>query len=397
MCVKSSISLAFSVRLLFFGGCMDPTPHILGGGGGGNLWRRNFNRRVGARGGGDDFVDFIDFLDYSGLGVQWITVRCMVLQSFIIVIIIIIILLRVLVGAAELVGARLVDGVEPHLVKVDEEDDVIAQARNAVHHWHGNGKGKDVVHKRVERLVHEGTQGQVRHTLQAVVHIQLRTHGDESKHVHPIGQSGDHPRVPAPVRLVQQRVHTQCSHHRVQNIGQHLHGALVVLVGLLLQFAHHHHHSCAMLLLLQPILEGKHPMSAHNFGHFPALNERADAHFGQDDAAHVRRIQQLQENYHLAEEAAEEGANTEPLETIPLFPKSDIILESQEGKHTMKGPDSESEGPHLPAESEVDHQLLHLLHVKLRKAKLILQYLQLSVELIQEAEQADVSGRDGHP
>jgi hypothetical protein len=37
----------------------------------------------------------------------------MVLQSFIIVINLIIILLRVLVGAAELVGARLVDGVEP--------------------------------------------------------------------------------------------------------------------------------------------------------------------------------------------------------------------------------------------------------------------------------------------
>ena len=41
-----------------------------------------------------------------------------------------------------------------HLVKVDEEDNVVAQARDAVHHWHGNGKGKDVVHKRVERLKH---------------------------------------------------------------------------------------------------------------------------------------------------------------------------------------------------------------------------------------------------
>jgi hypothetical protein len=72
---------------------------------------------------------------------------------------------------------------------------------------------------------------------------------------------------------------------------------------------------------------------------------------------------------HLAEEAAEEGADTEPLETIPLFPKSDVILESQEGKHAMKGPDPESEGPHLPAEPELNHQLLHLLHVKLLKRR----------------------------
>eukprot|EP00976_Prorocentrum_cordatum_P018229 368916-Prorocentrum_minimum.AAC.1 len=49
-------------------------------------------------------------------------------------------------------GAHLVDGVEPHLVEVYEENHVVPQARHAVHQRHGDGEGEHVVHEGVERL-----------------------------------------------------------------------------------------------------------------------------------------------------------------------------------------------------------------------------------------------------
>jgi len=45
--------------------------------------------------------------------------------------------------------------ITPFLVKEDKEDDVIAQAGNAMGRWHVYGKGKDIVDERIEHLINE--------------------------------------------------------------------------------------------------------------------------------------------------------------------------------------------------------------------------------------------------
>ena len=65
--------------------------------------------------------------------------------------------------SAARVDPALVDGVEVPLVEVDEEDDVIPEAGDPVRCRHGDDKGEQVVDEGVERLVHEGPPGEVRH------------------------------------------------------------------------------------------------------------------------------------------------------------------------------------------------------------------------------------------
>ena len=67
----------------------------------------------------------------------------------------------------------------PALVEINDEDDVITQTREAVGRWHVDDEREHVVNEGVERLVHEGTPGQVGHRLELVVDKQLRRHLDE--------------------------------------------------------------------------------------------------------------------------------------------------------------------------------------------------------------------------
>ena len=77
-------------------------------------------------------------------------------------------------SAPKLVRALLVNAIDPFLVKEDEKHDVIAEDRQAVQRGHLDDKGKQVVDDGVEELVGQLAPGQVRHTLHAVVQVQLR-------------------------------------------------------------------------------------------------------------------------------------------------------------------------------------------------------------------------------
>jgi hypothetical protein len=57
--------------------------------------------------------------------------------------------------------SRRVDGVDPPLVEVDEEDDIITEAREAVHCGHRDDECENVVNEGVEEAVDKEFPGQV--------------------------------------------------------------------------------------------------------------------------------------------------------------------------------------------------------------------------------------------
>lgn len=81
-----------------------------------------------------------------------------------------------------LIGACGIDAIDPPLIDIDEKDDVVAKASNAIHGGHANHEREDVVDERVEELVREHPPRQMRHRLQLVVDEQLRRHHDEAEH-----------------------------------------------------------------------------------------------------------------------------------------------------------------------------------------------------------------------
>ena len=60
------------------------------------------------------------------------------------------------------------------LVQENQENDVISEHTQAMQGWHLDNKGKQVINDSVEELVCHLSPGQVSHTLQFVVQIQLR-------------------------------------------------------------------------------------------------------------------------------------------------------------------------------------------------------------------------------
>ena len=79
-----------------------------------------------------------------------------------------------------LVLSRLVHGIDPHLVQIDEEDHIIAEARNAVQDGHLNDEGEHIIDEGVQRLVDHRIDGNVCNALQLIVNEQLRRHGDKA-------------------------------------------------------------------------------------------------------------------------------------------------------------------------------------------------------------------------
>ena len=67
------------------------------------------------------------------------------------------------------VDSCFVNRIEPALVQVDNEHDIISEAGNPVGGGHGDDEREQIVDERVERLVHEGPPGQVSHRLELVV------------------------------------------------------------------------------------------------------------------------------------------------------------------------------------------------------------------------------------
>lgn len=84
----------------------------------------------------------------------------------------------------ELVRARVIGAIDPPLVQEDGENDVIPEARQAVHGRHGDDESEEVVDDRVKGLVGHHTPREVGNRLELVVQVELRTHHDESEGVH---------------------------------------------------------------------------------------------------------------------------------------------------------------------------------------------------------------------
>lgn len=89
-------------------------------------------------------------------------------------------LLNVQRGVSEFVLAGLIDRVDPHLVEVNEEDDIVAETRNTMQHGHLDNERKHIIDEGVQRLVDHGVDRDVGDALQLVVDEQLRRHRDEA-------------------------------------------------------------------------------------------------------------------------------------------------------------------------------------------------------------------------
>ena len=55
--------------------------------------------------------------------------------------------------------------INPFLVKVTKEDDIISEASDSVSCWHLDDKGKHVIDESIERFVHKRFPGQMRYGL----------------------------------------------------------------------------------------------------------------------------------------------------------------------------------------------------------------------------------------
>ena len=63
-----------------------------------------------------------------------------------------------------------VDGVDPSLVQVNEEDHVVSKATHAVHGGHADNERKQIVDEGVQRPINHEFPRKVGHALKLVVH-----------------------------------------------------------------------------------------------------------------------------------------------------------------------------------------------------------------------------------
>lgn len=87
----------------------------------------------------------------------------------------------------------------PSLVKVNDEHDVVPEARDSMGCRHGDDEGEYIVDERVEGLVHECPPGQRRHRFQLVVDEQLRQHEEEPEGIHSVDHRVQCPRIPTAI------------------------------------------------------------------------------------------------------------------------------------------------------------------------------------------------------
>ena len=79
-----------------------------------------------------------------------------------------------------LILARLIHGIDPHLIQINEENDIITEAGNTMQDGHLDDEREHVINEGIQRLVDHRVDGNMGHTLQLVVNEQLRRHRDET-------------------------------------------------------------------------------------------------------------------------------------------------------------------------------------------------------------------------
>eukprot|EP00640_Fibrocapsa_japonica_P003051 CAMPEP_0113940086 /NCGR_PEP_ID=MMETSP1339-20121228/6271_1 /TAXON_ID=94617 /ORGANISM="Fibrocapsa japonica" /LENGTH=272 /DNA_ID=CAMNT_0000943775 /DNA_START=65 /DNA_END=881 /DNA_ORIENTATION=- /assembly_acc=CAM_ASM_000762 len=208
---------------------------------------------------------------------------------------------------AQLVHACPVHRVDPLLVEVDEEDEVVTEAGQAVHGGHLDDESEQVVDESVEGLVDHHTPGQVGHTLHLVVDEELGGHEDEAKGVDEADERGDDPRVPALVLHLHQRVQRVPHDQRADDVEQVAHCHLVVLfrARLAVRFHQVHFkpgHDAAALPVRGQL---------HHLGHLPDLDQQPHGRADEDHPAGLV-VGQVQQDHGLEEAVREDRAEAQP-------------------------------------------------------------------------------------
>lgn len=89
-------------------------------------------------------------------------------------------LLQIHCRISELVLSSLVDRINPHLVQINKEDNIITEASDSMQHGHLNHKREHIINKCIEGLINHGVNGNMSHALELIVNKQLRGHRNES-------------------------------------------------------------------------------------------------------------------------------------------------------------------------------------------------------------------------
>ena len=141
-------------------------------------------------------------------------------------------LLEINRGVSKLILSGLINRINPHLIQVNKEDDIITEASDSVKDRHLNNKGEHIINKSIQGLVDHGIHRNMSHALQLVVDKQLRSHGDEAEQVHKVCEGGDDPVIPGLMSIIDQGIDSITSDQGIENAHQMAHGGIVVLLGL---------------------------------------------------------------------------------------------------------------------------------------------------------------------
>ena len=263
---------------------------------------------------------------------------------------------------SKLIDAALVHGVNPALVQEDEENDVIPEARDAMHPRHLDDEREQVIDDGVERLVHERTHRQMRDTLQLVVDVHGGDHEQEPERVHGAYERTQNPGVPRLVLLVHQRVDAVQGDEGVSDPGEVLHGLLVVLLGLLgVRVA---------VLGLEPGDDAE-ELDLAEVGELDGLAELPDLDGDADSVAdddHPRRvvIQQVQEDDDLHEDLHAHAAHADALHALDALPVAHVVAERQRLQHAVRQAHDHRHGQQHRVSVE-DHPLDLVLLLRARR------------------------------
>jgi hypothetical protein len=111
---------------------------------------------------------------------------------------------------------------------------VITETDYSVSSRHTGDKGKEIIIKCIECIIHEGLPGQIRHWLQFVVDKQLRQHEQESKGIHSTDKTMNTLWEPSFMWFIEERAYCSTKAERVEDIWQVFHALCVELLCLLL-------------------------------------------------------------------------------------------------------------------------------------------------------------------
>mmetsp|Transcript_15991 Transcript_15991/g.64519 ORF Transcript_15991/g.64519 Transcript_15991/m.64519 type:complete len:367 (-) Transcript_15991:721-1821(-) len=287
----------------------------------------------------------------------------------IVVVVLILVRRRGLLGAVlvevlpELVGARHVDAVDETLVQGREEDDVVAEAREAVHDGLLDDEGEEVVDEGVEGLVGHGAPREVGDRLEAVVDVELGRQRDEAEDVDERDARRDGPAVPSLVRARDERVEREADHERHGAVRQMRRRDAVVLGSRrrgVVVLDVHADDAARRVVALDP----------DGFREFPELGAETDGVRGED---HPRGlvVEEVQQNDELHDAVDADRARRDADEVLLVAPVLDVGAQREHLEDQVEHRDDGRHGeePRLRVGEDFAH---HVVLALLREAERLL-------------------------